>query len=81
MINSDVEERVRQFVAKIFDVQPEDIRRETEFETLGADSLHMVELAMAIEETFGLDISEATARQLGSVQSVIDYVDQHAHLK
>lgn len=81
MINSDVEERVRQFVAKIFDVQPEDIRRETEFETLGADSLHMVELAMAIEEAFGLEISEATARQLGSVQAVIDYVDQHAHLK
>ena len=81
MNRSDVEERVRTIVAKIFDVPPDEIRRETEFESLGADSLHIVELGMAVEETFGLEISEATARQLGSVQTVIDYVLQHADLK
>jgi acyl carrier protein len=48
---------------------------------LGADSLHLVELAMAIEESFGLEISEATVRQFVSVQTVINYVQQHADLK
>lgn len=81
MNRSDVEEHVRKIVAKIFDVPPDEIRRETGFEALGADSLHIVELGMAIEETFGIEIAEATARQLGSVQSVIDYVLQHADLK
>lgn len=81
MNRSDVDKRVRKVVAKIFDVPPDDVRPETVFEALGADSLHIVELAMAIEETFGLEISEATARQLVSVQTVIDYVLQHVDLK
>ncbi len=68
-------------VAKTFDMKPDDIRRETEFTELGADSLHQVELAMAIEESFGLEITEATTRQLVSVQAVIDYVQDHTNLK
>lgn len=78
---SDVENRVRTIVARMFDVKPDDIGRETEFEKLGADSLHQVELAMALEESFDLEISEATVRQFVSVQTVIDYVHQHADLK
>ncbi len=81
MHRSDVEERIRKIVAKIFDVPPNDVRRETEFAALGADSLHRVELAMAVEESFNLEISEAVARQFVSVQAVIDYVHQHADLK
>jgi acyl carrier protein len=81
MLRSDAEECIRKIVAKIFDVKPDHVRRETEFEQLGADSLHLVELAMAIEESFGLEISEATVRQFVSVQTVIDYVQQHADLK
>jgi len=80
MKRSDVEEHTRKIVAKIFDVKPDDVRRETEFAELGADSLHQVELAMAVEETFGLEISETTVRQFVSVQTVIDYVLQHADL-
>jgi acyl carrier protein len=78
---SDVENQVRTIVARMFDVKPDDIGRETEFEKLGADSLHQVELAMALEESFDLEISEATVRQFVSVQTVIDYVHQHADLK
>jgi len=81
MNTSDVEDRIRKIVAKIFDVKPDDVRRETEFSELGADSLHQVELAMAVEESFGLEISEATVRQFVSVQTIIDYVHQHADLK
>jgi acyl carrier protein len=81
MNRSDVEARIRQIVAKIFDVKPDDVRRETTFEQLGADSLHLVELAMALEEAFGLEISETDVRQFGSVQTVIDYVECHADLK
>lgn len=81
MNRSDVEERIRKIVAKIFDVKPDDVGRETEFEKLGADSLHQVELAMALEESFGFEISETAVRQFVSVQTVIDYVHQHADLK
>lgn len=81
MYRSDVENRIRTIVARVFDVKPDDISRGTEFEKLGADSLHQVELAMALEESFHLEISEATIRQLVSVQTVIDYVRQHSDLK
>ena len=81
MNRSDVEDRVRRIVAKIFDLQPGDVSGETEFQALGADSLHIVELAMAIEETFGLEVSEASGRQLTSVNAVTDYVLQHADLR
>jgi acyl carrier protein len=81
MNGSSVEERVRKIVAKIFDVKPDEIRRETTFDELGADSLHLVELAMALEETFGLEISEATVQQLASVGTVITHVERHADLK
>jgi acyl carrier protein len=81
MDRNDVEERVLKIVAKIFDVAPGDVRRETEFQALGADSLHQAELAMAIEEAFGLEMPEATVRQFASVQHVIDYVRHHADLK
>lgn len=81
MNRNDVEERVRKIAAKIFDVKPDDVRRETTFAELGADSLHQVELAMAVEESFGLEISESVVRQFASVQIVIDYVQQHADLK
>jgi acyl carrier protein len=81
MNRSDVEERIRKIAAKIFDVKPDDVRLETTFAELGADSLHQVELAMAVEESFGLEISESVVRQFVSVQTVIDYVHQHADLK
>lgn len=81
MTRSTIEERIRKIAAKIFDVKPDDVRRETTFAELGADSLHQVELAMAVEESFGLEISESVVRQFVSVQTVIDYVYQHADLK
>lgn len=80
MKRSDVEAHTRNIVAKIFDVKPGDVRGETEFAELGADSLHQVELAMAIEESFGLEIPETAVRQFVSVQTVIDYVLHHADL-
>jgi len=81
MNRSSIEERIRKIAATIFDVKPDDVRRETTFAELGADSLHQVELAMAVEESFGLEISESVARQFVSVQAVIDYVHQHTDLK
>jgi acyl carrier protein len=81
MNEREVEERIRTMIVKIFDVKPDDVRRETKFAELGADSLHQVELAMAVEESFGLEISETAVRQFVSVQTVIDYVHHHADLK
>jgi acyl carrier protein len=81
MNSSTVEDRIRKIAVKIFDVKPDDVRRETTFAELGADSLHQVELAMAVEESFGLEIPESVVRQFTSIQAVIDYVHKHADLK
>lgn len=45
---------------------------------LNADSLELVELCTAIEETFDLEIPDADARRLLTVQDVVDYIEEHA---
>lgn len=44
---------------------------------LGADSLDLVELVMAMEEEFGMEIADEDAEKLVTVQDAIDFVDQH----
>ena len=45
---------------------------------LGADSLDQVELVMAFEEAFGLEISDEDAEKMRTVQDAVDYIDKHA---
>jgi acyl carrier protein len=70
-----VEERVHQIIEKELGVNPEQITPEASFiEDLGADSLDTVELVMAFEEEFDMEISDEDAEKLINVKAVVDYL-------
>ena len=70
-----IEERVYAIIEKELGVNPEQITPTASFiEDLGADSLDTVELVMAFEEEFGMEISDEDAEKLVTVQAVVDYL-------
>ncbi|MBN2171501.1 MAG: acyl carrier protein [Candidatus Krumholzibacteriota bacterium] len=76
---ASIEERVHQIIEKELGVNPEQITPEASFiEDLGADSLDTVELVMAFEEEFGMEISDEDAEKLTTVQGVVDYLKANA---
>jgi acyl carrier protein len=75
-------EKVRQLVSEQLGVDEADVTPSAHFmEDLGADSLDQVELVMALEEAFDLQISDEDTERMLTVQSAIDYVDRHARRK
>lgn len=65
---SDITERVRKILATKFDVDPKSLVPETTFkDDLGADSLDTVELAMAFEKEFGIEISDDDVEAIATV--------------
>ncbi|MFZ2493695.1 MAG: acyl carrier protein [Thermoanaerobaculia bacterium] len=74
-----VEERVKAIVVEQLSVDPEEVTPEAAFvEDLGADSLDTVELIMAFEEEFGVEISDDDAEKIRKVRDAIDYIDSRA---
>ena len=72
---ASVEERIYAIIEKELGVNPEQITPNASFiEDLGADSLDTVELVMAFEEEFGMEISDEDAEKLTNVQAVVDYL-------
>jgi len=70
-----VEEKVIEIIAEKLNVPKEQIKPEASFiDDLGADSLDLVELVMAMEEAFGMEISDEDAEKLRTVKDVLDYV-------
>lgn len=69
-------EKMIELLSEQFGVEPESITLQTSFdEDLGADSLDLVELMMALEEEFDVgEIDEETARKLKTVGDVVDFV-------
>jgi acyl carrier protein len=73
------EDRVKEIIAKELEVDVKDLAGEKKFiEDLGADSLDIVELVMALEEEFGLDIPDEDADKLKTVGDAMNYLKQHA---
>ncbi len=73
------EDRVKEIIAKELEVEPKQLTPEAKFiEDLGADSLDIVELVMALEEEFGLDIPDEDADKLKTVGDAMNYLQQHA---
>ncbi|MGH7274552.1 MAG: acyl carrier protein [Nitrospiria bacterium] len=73
----NVEERVKKIIAEQLGVEEEDINPESSFvEDLGADSLDTVELVMAFEEEFGIEIPDEDAEKILTVQNSIDYIKE-----
>ncbi|HVR43877.1 MAG TPA: acyl carrier protein [Thermoanaerobaculia bacterium] len=74
-----VEERVKSIIVEQLGVDAEEVTPEAAFvEDLGADSLDTVELIMAFEEEFGVEISDEEAEKIKRVKDAVDYIDSHA---
>ncbi|HEU5414345.1 MAG TPA: acyl carrier protein [Candidatus Angelobacter sp.] len=73
------EEKVNQIVIEQLGVEPSEVTPEASFvDDLGADSLDRVELVMAFEESFGLEIPDEDAEKIVTVQDAVEYIQQHA---
>ena len=73
------EDRVKEIIAKELEVEVKQLTPDAKFiEDLGADSLDIVELVMALEEEFGMDIPDEDADKLKTVGDAMDYLKQHA---
>ncbi len=73
------EDRVKEIIAKELEVEVKQLTPEAKFiEDLGADSLDIVELVMALEEEFGMDIPDEDADKLKTVGDAMAYLKQHA---
>jgi len=71
-----VNERVKGIVAEQLGIGIDEINNESSFiDDLGADSLDTVELVMALEEEFDVEISDEQAENISTVQSAIDYIN------
>ena len=75
---SDIEQRVKKIVAEQLGVAEADIKNESSFvDDLGADSLDTVELVMALEDEFEMEIPDEQAEKITTVQQAVDYATNH----
>ena len=75
----EIEERVKKIIVDQLGVNATEVTSEASFvEDLGADSLDTVELVMALEEAFELDIPDEDAEKIQTVQQTIDYIQGHS---
>ncbi|MBP3231203.1 acyl carrier protein [Anaerovibrio sp.] len=71
-------DKVRDIVVEQLSVDPDDVAVESTFiDDLGADSLDIVELIMAFEEEFGIEIPDSAAEKIKTVQDVITFIEQN----
>jgi acyl carrier protein len=77
-MEKSIEQRVKEIVVEQLGVRTEQVTNEAKFsEDLGADSLDSVELVMAIEEEFGVEVPDEEAEKLQTVGEVIKYLTDH----
>ena len=76
---SSIEDRVKKIVIEQLGVKEDEVTASASFvDDLGADSLDTVELVMALEEEFGLEISDEDAEKLTTVGQASKYIAEHA---
>ncbi len=79
---ASVEERVKQIIVEQLGVDEAEVTPKASFvDDLGADSLDTVELVMAFEEAFEIEIPDEDAEKIRTVQDAVTYIDQHAKKK
>lgn len=76
MADAQIEEKVKNIIVEQLGVSEDQVKPEAKFiEDLGADSLDTVELVMAFEEEFDINVPDEDAEKLSSVGEVISYID------
>ena len=74
----NIEQRVKKIVAEQLGVNEADVKNESSFvNDLGADSLDTVELVMALEEHFDIQIPDEDAEKISTVGEAIEYIKEH----
>jgi len=74
-----VEEKVKSIIVEQLGVQADEVKPEASFvDDLGADSLDTVELVMAFEEAFGIEIPDEDAEKIQKVKDAVSYIESHA---
>ena len=73
-----VEEKIKKIICEQLEVDEKDVIPEASFvDDLGADSLDQVELIMAMEEEFGISISDEDAEKIATVRNAIEYIEKN----
>src|ERR1700754_2712542 len=79
MADKSIEEKVKDIIVEQLGVNPEQVTPQASFiEDLGADSLDIVELVMACEEEFSVEVPDEDAEKLQTVGDVIKYIEERA---
>lgn len=73
----NIDERIKEIIAEQLGVKKEEIKPESSFiDDLGADSLDTVEVVMALEEEFGIEIPDEDAEKMTKVQEAVKYIEE-----
>jgi acyl carrier protein len=77
-LSMEIAEKVKEIVAQQLDLDKDNIKEESDFiEDLGADSLAIVELTLAFEEQFEIEIADEDVEKIRTVGAAIEYIKQH----
>lgn len=78
-MSSTIENKVKKIIIDQLDVTEEEVTPQASFvEDLGADSLDTVEMVMAFEEEFSIEIPDEDAERIKTVQDAVDYIQKKA---
>lgn len=78
-MSNEIFEKVKKIVIENLGVEESKVTESSSFvEDLGADSLDQVELVMAFEEEFGIEIPDDVAEKITTVQKAVDYIEQNS---
>ena len=82
IVSATIEEKVKKIIVDQLGVEEAEVTAEAKFiDDLGADSLDTVELVMALEEEFGIEIPDEDAEKIATVGDAVRYIDEHAAKK
>ncbi|OGB95532.1 MAG: acyl carrier protein [candidate division NC10 bacterium RBG_16_65_8] len=77
-MSAAIEEKVKKIIVDQLGVDEAEVTPEAKFiDDLGADSLDTVELVMALEEEFGIEIPDEDAEKIATVKAAISYIEDH----
>ena len=74
---SETADRVKKIVVEHLGIEAHKVTDDASFIDLGADSLDIVELVMAFEEEFGIEIPDDASEKIATVEDAITYIDKH----